>query len=32
MRFREYSHRHADAIIANDPELKERYEQFVGTL
>lgn len=32
MRFREYSHRHADAIIANNPELKERYEQFVGTL
>lgn len=32
MRFREYSHRHADAIIANDPELKERYEQFVGAL
>ena len=25
MRFREYSHRHADAIIANNPELKERY-------
>lgn len=32
MRFREYSHRHADAIIANNPELKERYEQFVGAL
>lgn len=32
MRFREYSHRHADAIIANNPELKKRYEQFVGAL
>ena len=32
MRFIEYSHRHADAIIANDPKLKERYEQFVGAL
>lgn len=32
MRFREYSHRHAAAIIANNPELKERYEQFVGAL
>ena len=32
MRFIEYSHRHADAIIANDPMLKERYEQFVGAL
>lgn len=32
MRFKEYSHRHADAIIANNPELKERYEQFVGAL
>lgn len=32
MRFVEYSHRHADAIIANDPMLKERYEQFVGAL
>lgn len=32
MRFREYSHRHADAIIANNPELKERYEQFIGVL
>lgn len=32
MKFIEYSHRHADAIIANDPRLKERYEQFVGAL
>lgn len=32
MRFTEYSHRHADAIIANNPKLKERYEQFVGAL
>ncbi len=32
MRFIEYSHRHAAAIIANDPILKERYEQFVGAL
>lgn len=32
MRFIQYSHRHADAIIANDQQLKERYEQFVGAL
>lgn len=32
MRFIEYSHRHADAIIANDPALKERYEQFTNAL
>lgn len=32
MKFIEYSHRHADAIIANDPQLRERYEQFVGAL
>jgi hypothetical protein len=32
MRFVEYSHRHADAIIANNPALKERYEQFIGVL
>lgn len=32
MRFIEYSHRHADAIIACSSELKERYEQFVGAL
>lgn len=32
MRFTEYSHRHADAIIANDPALKERYEQFTNAL
>lgn len=32
MRFVEYSHRHADAIIENNPHLKERYEQFVGVL
>ena len=32
MRYIEYSHRHADAIISNDPQLRERYEQFVGAL
>ena len=32
MRFIEYSHRHADAIIVSDPQLRERYEQFVGAL
>lgn len=32
MRFVEYSHRHAAAIIASDPMLKERYEQFIGVL
>ena len=32
MRFIEYSHRHADAIIANNPKLKERYEQFINAL
>lgn len=32
MRFIEYSHRHADAIINSNPQLKERYEQFVGVL
>ena len=32
MRFIEFSHRHADAIIASDPLLRERYEQFVGAL
>lgn len=32
MKFIEYSHRHADAIINNDPLLKERYNQFVGAL
>lgn len=32
MRFVEYSHRHADAIIENNPHLKEQYEQFVGVL
>lgn len=32
MRFIEYSHRHADAIIANDPTLRERYEQFTNAL
>ena len=32
MKFRVYSHRHADAIIAHDKKLKERYEQFVGVL
>ena len=32
MNFVEYSHRHADAIIAHNPALKERYEQFTNTL
>jgi hypothetical protein len=32
MRFVEFSHRHAKAIIESDPKLKERYEQFVGAL
>lgn len=32
MDFREYSHRHADAIIANDPALRERYEQFTNAI
>lgn len=32
MRFVEYSHRHAKAIIECNPELKERYEQFIGAL
>ncbi|SCH91830.1 Restriction endonuclease BglII [uncultured Ruminococcus sp.] len=32
MRFVEYSHRHADAIIAHDSHLKERYTQFVDVL
>ena len=32
MRFVEHSHRHARAIIASNPQLRERYEQFVGTL
>ena len=32
MRFIEYSHRHAKAIIDSDPALKERYEQFIGAL
>lgn len=32
MRFIEYSHRHARAIIESDPQLRERYEQFVGAL
>ena len=32
MKFIEYSHRHADAIINNDPLLKERYNQFVSAL
>ena len=32
MRFIEYSHRHADAIIACNPELKRRYEEFIGAL
>ncbi|MCR4678927.1 MAG: hypothetical protein K5679_09240 [Lachnospiraceae bacterium] len=32
MRFVEFSHRHADAIIASDPALRKRYEQFTNTL
>ncbi len=32
MRFIEYSHRHAKAIIDSDSALKERYEQFIGAL
>lgn len=32
MRFIEYSHRHAKAIIDSDPALKERYNQFIGAL
>lgn len=32
MKFIEYSHRHAKAIINSDSQLKERYEQFVGAL
>ena len=32
MEFREYSHRHADAIIKNDKDLRKRYDQFVGAL
>ena len=32
MEFREYSHRHADAIIKNDKDLRKRYDQFVGVL
>ena len=32
MEFIEYSHRHADAIIASDELLKERYNQLTGTI
>ena len=32
MRFIEYSHRHADAIIRSNEDLNERYGQFVGAL
>lgn len=32
MRFVEYSHRHADAIISNNPSLRERYEQFTNAI
>ena len=32
MRFIEYSHRHAAAIIAADPALKARYDQFTNAL
>ena len=32
MRFIEYSHRHAKAIIESDEQLKTRYEQFIGAL
>lgn len=32
MRFTEYSHRHAKAIIESDEQLRTRYEQFIGVL
>lgn len=32
MKYKEYSHRHADAIIKNDPHLWERYNQFTNVL
>ena len=32
MKFKEYSHRHADAIIANDEQLKEKYNEFTNAL
>ena len=32
MKFKEYSHRHADAIIANDEKLKEKYNEFINAL
>ncbi len=32
MKFTEYSHRHADAIIKNDSILKKRYDEFIGAL
>lgn len=32
MKFTEFSHRHADAIINSNPALKERYEQFVNAI
>ncbi len=32
MEYVEYSHRHADAIIEHDQELKKRYEEFMGAI
>ena len=32
MRFIEHSHRHADAIIASDEKLRERYAQLTGAI
>lgn len=32
MKFKEFSHRHAKAIIESDPVLNERYEQFTDAL
>ena len=32
MKFIEYSHRHADAIIANDCVLRKRYKEFTDAL
>ena len=32
LKFKEYSHRHADAIIANDEKLKEKYNEFINAL
>jgi len=32
MRFVEYSHRHAKAIIESDEQLRRRYEEFIGAI